>query len=124
MITIEVRSPSELMQRIHEFALNYPDTVARICDEKFGVIMAEAQQQTPVRTGRLKGSGLVEPAEVTDGMISISLGFHTKYAIYVHENLETFHKIGKAKFLEDPLMAHLQTLPQELVDAVEERMSE
>jgi hypothetical protein len=122
VITIEVKSPSELMRHIRAFALNYPSIVARKCDEEFGQIGGEAQEETPVKTGQLRGSLLVEPAQVADGMISITLGFHKNYAIYVHENLEAYHKVGKAKFLEDPLMRHLQTFPKELVDAVEQSL--
>ena len=38
------------------------------------------------------------------GMIkSAAVGFGAYYSIYVHENLEAQHKVGKAKFLEDAI---------------------
>jgi len=37
-----------------------------------------------------------------DKNASVSVGFQTSYAIYVHENLEANHPVGQAKFLEQP----------------------
>lgn len=34
--------------------------------------------------------------------VSASVGFSAPYAIHVHENLEAFHPVGQAKFLEQP----------------------
>ena len=47
--------------------------------------------------GRMKaiGAKYSEPA-------SVIVGFTQNYAIYVHENLEAHHPVGKAKFLEGP----------------------
>lgn len=36
------------------------------------------------------------------GSVSVAVGFQTNYAIYVHENLEAYHPVGMAKFLEEP----------------------
>lgn len=33
---------------------------------------------------------------------SVVVGYTQAYAIYVHENLEAFHPVGQAKFLEQP----------------------
>jgi hypothetical protein len=37
-----------------------------------------------------------------DTKASVAVSFHTDYAIFVHENLEAFHPVGQAKFLEQP----------------------
>jgi hypothetical protein len=37
------------------------------------------------------------------GNAVINVGYRAYYAIYVHENLEAYHPIGQAKFLETPL---------------------
>lgn len=34
--------------------------------------------------------------------VSVIVGYTVHYAIYVHENLEAFHPVGQAKFLEQP----------------------
>lgn len=31
------------------------------------------------------------------------VGYTAEYAVYVHENLEAFHPVGEAKFLEKPI---------------------
>lgn len=35
--------------------------------------------------------------------VSVVVGFTASYAIYVHENLEAYHKVGQAKYLEQPV---------------------
>lgn len=79
-------------------------------------IMASSQGLVPVDTAALKSSGYVEPPVREINMISVYLGYggpaakiNSKtgestdgYAIIVHENLEAFHKVGTAKFLEMP----------------------
>ncbi len=34
--------------------------------------------------------------------VKVIVGFTAGYALYVHENLEAFHPVGQAKFLEQP----------------------
>lgn len=34
--------------------------------------------------------------------VSGEVVYNTYYAIYVHENLEAYHRVGQAKFLEEP----------------------
>lgn len=33
----------------------------------------------------------------------VTVGFTANYAVYVHENLTARHRVGQAKFLEEPL---------------------
>lgn len=37
-----------------------------------------------------------------DTQASVAVSFHTDYAVFVHEDLEAFHPVGQAKFLEEP----------------------
>lgn len=34
--------------------------------------------------------------------VSVSVGFQTNYALFVHENLQAHHPVGQAKYLEQP----------------------
>lgn len=34
---------------------------------------------------------------------TVRLGSNTEYAIFVHEDLDAYHKVGQAKFIEAPL---------------------
>lgn len=38
-----------------------------------------------------------------DAKSVVVVGFTQNYAVYVHENLEAYHHVGQAKFLETPL---------------------
>lgn len=37
---------------------------------------------------------------------SVSVGFTQNYALYVHENLKSYHPVGQAKYLEQPAREH------------------
>lgn len=60
----------------------------------------ESQKTTPFRTGLLRSSHIVHPVR-GGNMPAVDISVKTKYAIYVHENLDARHKSPtRAKFLE------------------------
>ena len=68
--------------------------------------MTEAKRRTPVDTGELRASGHVTMGETENGGVRAELAFGgpaAPYALTVHEDLEAFHKVGQAKFLESVL---------------------
>lgn len=86
--------------------------------EEANELMAASKRQVPVDTGTLRGSGMVEDPVKQSKSYRVRLGYGygeeknpksgqiaAGYAIYVHENLKAKHKVGKAKFLEDPMKA-------------------
>ncbi len=89
---------------------------------------ANSQDEVPVDTGALKGSGRIRPevgvfergnevyVELTYG------GTGKEYAIYVHENLESYHPHGKAKYLEDPLVRLVNGIAGRIADKIERSM--
>lgn len=86
-------------------------------------IMNESQQQVPVKTGALKASGHVNtPIYVKSRYIEVKLGYGgaaAPYAFIVHENLDAHHPVGKAKYLEDPVMAHLDGILERVTRSVD-----
>lgn len=68
-------------------------------------IMSQSKRETPVDTGRLRSTGYVAPPVRRGTQILVVLGYGTNYAVFVHENLQARHKVGKAKYLQDPLEA-------------------
>jgi hypothetical protein len=46
-------------------------------------------------------------------------GSATEYSIYVHENLESYHPHGKAKYLEDPLTRQVTGIAGRIADKIE-----
>ena len=48
---------------------------------------------------------------------TVQVGFTQKYAVYVHENIGSYHKVGQAKFLEVPARS-LQTELRRIISEV------
>lgn len=54
-------------------------------------------------------------SKVTD---TLTIGYHARYAIYVHEDLTAHHTVGQAKFLEQPLRQNMQKIVDNVTKAV------
>lgn len=66
-------------------------------------LMTESKLVTPVETGALRASGIVEPPEWRGDTVTVRLGFGgpaASYAYIVHEDLMAHHPVGHAKYLE------------------------
>ena len=67
----------------------------------------ESMRRTPVDTGALSGSHETSKPEQDGQDVSVTItvgGPAAPYAMPVHENLDAFHKVGQAKFLESTIM--------------------
>lgn len=100
-------------------------------------IMSAAKDLTPVKTSALKNSGHVQLPKAGRRGIEIELGFggvagsgnqgstnkeDVGYAIRVHEDLNAYHKVGHAKFLELPFNQASEGLKNRLSAALREVM--
>lgn len=89
-------------------------------------VLDESQKIVPVDLGTLKGSGMVkEPVVDNDGIeIEISYGgAASKYAWYVHENMNARHRDGKsAKYLEIPVEAAAPTFVRSVMQRYAARL--
>jgi hypothetical protein len=65
--------------------------------------MREMKKRTPVETGELKDSGFEGEPVVHGDIIEAVMGFTAPHAFVVHEDLEAFHAIGEAKYMESVL---------------------
>lgn len=66
-------------------------------------VRTDSMRNTPVDTGALRASHRVERPVVRDGGVEVEIvvgGPAADYAVYVHEDLDAFHRVGEAKFLE------------------------
>ena len=77
----------------------------RLCND----VMNDSVRRTPVDTGALRGSRYVTmPVHSGKGM-QVEYGYGgpaKKYAVKVHEDLNAFHPVGEAKFLESAIDEH------------------
>lgn len=97
--------------------------------------ITEAKKIVPVDEGILKASGHAQLPEIIDGVITVECGFggpagsggpeQTKdvgYAVYVHEDLEAYHTVGQAKYLEVPFYARHRNFGARIARRVRRRM--
>lgn len=73
----------------------------------------DAQKLTPVETGTLKASAFATEPEMTPFGASVTVGFGgaaQSYAVRQHEDLTFRHRVGQAKFLEQPFLERSKVL--------------
>lgn len=63
-------------------------------------LLEKSNELVPVDTGALRSSGKV----VVTKPLQTSIIYDSEYATVVHEDLEKYHPIGQAKFLETAIL--------------------
>jgi hypothetical protein len=102
----DVKGLDQVMRRLERLAKQMPNEVARALYEELQIERQESMRRTPVDTGALRGSHEVSVEQTGRdivGRITVG-GVAAPYAIWVHENLEAFHPVGEAKFLERTIL--------------------
>ncbi len=97
-IQLNIKNLEQVTKKFQDMPKNFVSEMSEAIWEIGYFLEGKAKPLVPVDTGRLRGATQVwnrRPLEVT-------VGAHTDYAIYVHENTKAHHKTGQAKFLEDP----------------------
>jgi hypothetical protein len=105
-IRVEVKGTKGLAQALDRYGRKAKRALKAALFQEAEGIMTQAKQIVPVRDGFLKGSGHVRLPQEQSGGVSIELGFGgpaAPYAVIVHEDLNAFHKVGQAKYLEEPV---------------------
>lgn len=92
-----------LRDRVVRFKKKFPNEIARALKIEVEVEAKEVKRRTPVDKGTLRGTvHVVGP--IFEGnkirYLIVAGGPAAPYAVWVHENLEAFHKVGQAKYLE------------------------
>jgi hypothetical protein len=92
------------LKRLQE---RFPDMVTAALFQETEVEVKEVKRRTPVDTGTLRNTvRQVGPRKEGRKIITFIAagGPAAPYAIYVHEDLDVFHKVGQAKFIESVIM--------------------
>ena len=93
-----------------------PDAAGAALYVEAEIEMTEAKKRTPWRTGVLRGSGYVHPPQYRGREITVEMGFGgpaAPYAVYVHEDLDAWHKPpGQARFLASVIVAWKLLAPE------------
>lgn len=100
-------------------------------------IMAASQGLVPVDTTALRSSGYVAQPIRDGNTVRVELGYGgpaarinpktgkstDAYALYVHENLEAFHPVGSAKYLELPFNQATKGMGERLANAMRQDLN-
>jgi len=103
-------------------ARNAPSDLAQALFEEAQIERTESMKRTPVEFGPLRASHEVLKPKINGRDISVSIvvgGPSAPYALYVHENLEAFHKVGQAKFLESTILESRNSLPARIARRID-----
>ena len=96
--------------KVLRVAKRFPDEVIRALFFETELETKEVKRRTPVDKGPLRGSVHQEgPTRTgtnyrTIGTAIVAGGPAAPYAVYVHENLDAFHPVGQAKFIESVIL--------------------
>lgn len=96
----------EMIANMQQLARNSPKALERAARKHGNIELTEMKRQTPVDIGTLRDSGQLDVQWVRGSTLTIEWGFGgaaEDYAIYVHEDLDAWHRVGNAKFVERPL---------------------
>lgn len=128
-----VTGDKEIIERMKQIVREHPKELAQALYEESELLMTKSKEQIPVDTGAAKNSAHVDEPIISFDNVSIELGYGgtatkinpksgeltTTYLIKLHENMDVRHKVGKAKFLEDPVKEWKSTLVTKLVEKVQ-----
>lgn len=115
IIQIRVRGLEDVIRRLRAARRDIETALAGALYREGERIMEQSKRLVPVDTGALRSTGHTA-LPVRDGnKITVTLGYggpagaafggrEVGYAIYVHENLTARHKVGQAKYLEQPAL--------------------
>ena len=88
---------------------------SRMAMNELGLLLKNrAQRRTPVDTGFLRTSAQNSISDLSS-MITAKVEYTADYATYVHENLNSRHPTGQAKFLRDALYQDVAPKVDEIV---------
>ena len=89
--------------------------------EEAEIVMGKSKAIVPVDTGALRSTGHVERPKRERSSVDIGLAYGgpaVGYAVIVHENMTARHKVGQAKYLEEPLLSSIKTIQRRLQGAI------
>lgn len=122
-LTIEVKGIEALRRRLRALAAENIGLLNAALVAESELIMTEAKNRTPVLTGTLRASGYV--SEIREGSrYGVRLAFGgpaSGYAIFVHENLGAYHRVGRAKFLESACLEAIPGLAERIATRMRRR---
>lgn len=104
MIKIDWQGGAKMAATLQKVATEMPNKVRAALRAETEIEAKEVRARTPVDTGNLRDSVKVEEGDTKQrDVIAVQIvagGPEAPYGLTVHEDLEAFHRVGQAKFLE------------------------
>lgn len=97
----------QFARKARRFAGNLQKQTDRALRQETEIELKEVKRRTPVEFGELRASEHVEGPTRQGNKVWTNIvagGPSAPYALYVHEDLEAFHKVGQAKYIESVIM--------------------
>jgi len=108
--TIQVEGIENTVRLVQELGKENKKALRKGMEKAGRFLLARSKELVPVATGKLKRSGQSKVLNDSSGMPRYIVSYATPYALYVHEDLDAFHEVGQAKFLEKPAREYRLTL--------------
>jgi hypothetical protein len=110
--------------KLRSVSKSMPQLIAAALYQETEVEAKEAKRRTPVDTGNLRASiHVIGPKWRNNSRYVYCLiaagGPAAPYAIYVHENLEAFHKVGQAKYIESVVLEARQHMARRVARRIQ-----
>lgn len=96
----------KIKRKLEKLAREMPGEIAMALYQEAEIEATESRHRTPVDLGTLKGSHEVSVEQTgRDIKATITVGGPAApYAVYVHENEEAIHEVGRSKFLQSTIL--------------------
>lgn len=111
-----------IRKKIQALSRAMPDITSGALLKEAEIEATESKRRTPVDLGNLRASIHVEGPEIdSKGNVSAAIvagGPSAPYALIVHEDLDAYHKVGQAKFIESTLKESAPFLPARIASRV------
>lgn len=107
MAGAKLQGASQFVRKAKKFATNLQKQTDRALYQETNIELKEVKRRTPVEFGELRASEHVEGPTRQGNKVWTKIlagGPSAPYALYVHEDLEAFHEVGQAKYIESVLL--------------------
>lgn len=113
-----IKGAKQVSRALQDYADRFPRRAAdALYDQMHEVVEPEVYEATPEDTGDLRDTIRTASPVQNGSVISCAIeagGPEAPYALIVHEDLDAFHPIGEAKYIERPLQRASRTFLREL----------
>jgi hypothetical protein len=121
-ITINAMQQQQMIHKLRSMRQLVPTEVGRALLIETELEATECRRRVPVDTGALKGTiTALGPYRDNDKVFTLVVagGPAAPYALVVHEDLEAFHAVGEAKYIERPLFESAPYIAQRVARTIE-----